>query len=202
MENGWFIWILKNRLIFGLLFLVFMVGCFPGNSIKQEERTTQQHKNLNSGDIVLRLGNGYFSSIFKEYASKEKKYSHIGIISVENGVINVYHAEASELTGIGRVKRETLEDFLKDITVFDFFRLDNENASNIASVAHDYYKAETPFDLDFNYEDDTSLYCAELVANAINTATNDVTVKPTIVLAHKTLYGLDDIYLKLHKLSN
>lgn len=191
LKHGLYIWILKYRIIFIILSSTLFLGCFNDNFRDQKQAIPYQNDNLKSGDVVLRLGNGYFSSIFKNYASKEKKYSHIGIISIEDNVAYVYHSEAREFTGVGRVKRESLAAFLNDIVVFDFFRLNKESASNINVVAQNYYITKTPFDLDFNTYDDSELYCAELVANAINSGNKSPLIRPTIMLGRKKLYALD-----------
>lgn len=201
MVNGLFIWILKSKIVLILLLSLFFGRCLNNGSKEIEQKKLTRYQHLKSGDVVLRLGNGYFSSIFKNYASREQKYSHIGIVSIEDNIAFVYHAEASEFTGVGSVKKETLNYFLKDIEVFDFYRLEKYDAVHIAKVAKDYFNAKTPFDLDFNTKDDSELYCAELVANAININLSESFIKPTILLGNKTLYGLDDIYLKMSKLS-
>ncbi|MBJ2172788.1 hypothetical protein JBL43_00970 [Aureibaculum sp. A20] len=199
MVNGWFIWILKSRFFLILPFL--FCSCIVDNKNKEEHPNVILKNELKSGDIVLRLGNGYFSDIFRSYASKEKKYSHVGVISIEDGITYVYHAEASELTGVGRVKKEVLESFLKEIAIFDFYRLEQLDTVKIAEFVKYHYKKRTPFDLDFNSDDDSEMYCSELVAKAINSLENNELITPTLLLANRKLYGLDDIYLKLRKLN-
>lgn len=140
-----------------------------------------------SGNLVCRLGNGYFSNYFKEYASTEKKFSHIGILSKENDTLFVYHSEASELTGVGFVKKELLNSFLDGIKTFDFYRLDFNDTINsqILEQVKRYYNLKTPFDLDFNNADDTKLYCSELIAVSINKSLKDSIIKPTLILNKK-----------------
>jgi len=150
-----------------------------------------------SGNLVCRLGNGYFSNYFKEYASSEKKFSHIGILSKENDTLYVYHSEASELTGIGFVKKELLNSFLEEIKTFEFYQLGFNDTINyrILEQVKSYYNLKTPFDMDFNSSDDTKLYCSELIAVSINKSLKDSIIKPTLILNKKRLYALDDIYL-------
>ncbi len=152
---------------------------------------------LRTGMLVCRLGNGFFSDYFKKYASKEKKYSHIGIISIENDTIFVYHSEASELTGVGKVKREPLNSFLYKIEVFDFFELNYSNTTitKILGITKGYYSDNIPFDLDFNSSNDDELYCTELVANSINKGLDYLLIKPSLELNGNKIFSLDDIYL-------
>ena len=186
---------LKNKILI-LAFSFFCVGCNSSNE-KQEFTLNIDQELLCTGDIICRLGNGYFSKYFREYASREKKYSHIGILSIENGVIYVYHSEASELTGVGLVKKETLNYFLSDINIYEFYRM-NYSTSMISQITNKvkiYYQRKTPFDLDFDSSNDNELYCAELIAVSINSALKKVVIEPTLILNNQLLYGLDDIYL-------
>lgn len=194
MEIGSFIWNLRNSLLFVFVFLFF--GCSLDRKSDNEEGQFLC-ENIENAFLVCRLGNGYFSKYFKKYASKEQKYSHIGIVSKEEGKLYVYHSEASELTGVGFVKKEPLQVFLKHVEVFDFYALDFSDSikTKIIENAQAYYKKQTPFDLRFDSFDDKALYCSELIATSINTAKDTVVIEPNLVLNGKKLYALDDIYL-------
>ncbi len=142
-------------------------------------------------------GNRFFSGYFKKFASKEQKYSHIGIISVENDTAYVYHTEASELSGVGFVKKEKLNCFLQGIDVFDFFEFDYPDSikTEILNEVKMYCEKKTPFDLDFDNSSDRELYCTELIAVSVNKTLGAETMKPSLLLNGRKLYALDDIYL-------
>lgn len=179
-----------------MVFALFL-GC--DNSKKNnEDEIGFDFKQIKNGFLICRLGNGYFSNYFRKYASKEQKYSHIGIISKENDSIYVYHSEASEFTGIGYVKKESLNLFIKEIKTFDFFKfkLSDSTKTNIMNSVKGYYEKKTPFDLNFNSFDDNELYCTELIATSINNSVTDsIKITPSLLLNGKKLYSLDDIYL-------
>lgn len=191
MANGWYIWNLRNS----FLILLLLGGLLSCNHTQKTPPNISQYQ-LKSGDVVCRLGKGFFSNYFRKYASKDKKYSHIGIIEVKNDAVFVIHTEASELTGVGRVKRERIGDFLNGISVFDFYRVHaNETIrKKIIANAKKYYHKKTPFDLDFNSFNDSEMYCTELVANVLNNAFDSIVIKPRLKLGNKKMYGLDDIY--------
>lgn len=196
MAIGLFIWNLKNRLSVFAILVLFLGSDKPKNNIKKEIEF--DIKKIENGFLICRLGNGYFSNYFRKYASKEQKYSHIGIISKENNSIYVYHSEASELTGVGYVKKEKLNLFLKEIQIFDFFKLNLPDSikTNILNSVKGYYDKKTRFDLDFNSFNDNELYCTELIAVSINKNVSDsIKITPNLVLNRKNLYSLDDIYL-------
>ncbi|MCL6217739.1 YiiX/YebB-like N1pC/P60 family cysteine hydrolase [Zunongwangia pacifica] len=185
-------WNLKNNFIY-FFFIIFCVQC---HSPKKKE-VAIDYENIHTGNLVCRLGNGYFSDFFRKYASSEKKYSHIGIISKENNIIYVFHTEANELTGSGKVKKERLDSFLNGIETFDFFETIFNTHTNleIVNTVKDYYKKETPFDIDFNTDNDHELYCSELIAVSINKTIGKEIIKPTLILNKKKYFSLDDIYL-------
>lgn len=184
-----------KKIIFVLYFFSIAINCssdYPSKKIKSIHDFTF----LKEGDLVCRLGNGYFSNYFREYASKEKRYSHIGIIGIENNILYVYHSEASELTGIGGVKKEKLEDFLDGIKVYSFFRvnLSEREKELVIAQASKYLDKHTKFDLDFISNNDNELYCTEFVASCINKGINKELIKPTLKLKSKLIFSLDDIY--------
>ena len=194
MEIGSSTWNLKSKTSWFVV-LMFVLGCKDQKRQRVPENETRNGK-LEDGVIVCRLGNGFFSNYFREYASYEKEYSHLGIISNENDALYVYHCEASELTGIGFVKKEPLDSFLKGIRVFDFFEFNypDSEKKRIMKEVEKYYRNRTPFDLEFDSFNDDRLYCTELIATSINKALDTIMISPSLVLNGIKLYSLDDIY--------
>jgi hypothetical protein len=194
MEIGLFTWNQKNNIVF-IILIILLGACTQPPKIKPD-LVIPHAEELKTGNLVCRLGNGYFSQYFKEYASKERKYSHIGVLSIENDTVFVYHSEASELTGIGCVKREALSSFLYEIKTYDFFNINLSDTivEKVVANSRSYYDLHTSFDLDFDSFNDDELYCSELVALSINKATCSNLIKPSLELNQKKLYALDDIY--------
>ena len=194
MATGWYTWDRKNNVCFVLCIL--FLNCNKPKTETATENLMYQNT-LNNGVLVCRLGTGYFSEYFKNYASKEKKYSHIGMVAKENDTLFVYHCEASELTGVGFVKREQLSSFLKGIKVFDFFDFNYTDSikNQVLNNVKYYYKHKTPFDLEFDSFNDDKVYCTELIAISINKIFEEVVIYPSLNLNGKQLYALDDIYL-------
>ncbi|TAJ11365.1 hypothetical protein DMA11_17140 [Marinilabiliaceae bacterium JC017] len=151
-----------------------------------------------NGDIICRLGNGYFSDYFRKCSKTETLYSHVGIAKIENDSIFVIHTEANELTGIGHVKKESISTFLKEVRNWGVYRIACHDSikRRVVNKAMEYYKSKIPFDKNFDISSDDELYCAELVACCINQAfNNSKIICPDIEFARHMYYGIDNIYL-------
>ena len=147
-----------------------------------------------NGDIICRLGNGYFSNLFRLNAGDAKRFSHIGLIQKQNDSIYVYHTEASELNGVGGVYKHTLDVFLEEAADYAVYRYtcDTIVTHKIIEQALWYFNTNVPFDLAFDLSSDSTLYCSEYVANCINLTTTENQITPSIKSGYK-LYLLDDI---------
>lgn len=149
---------------------------------------------LRGGDLVCRLGDGFFSNVFRQYSGGEERFSHIGILHREDSMVYVIHAEASEFTGVGSVRMDPLSDFLDHAYDYDFYHVKNDTIRNrIDSFASYYLKRGTSFDMDFYITSDSTLYCSELVAVSINRAVGDSNYVPVHVILGKGGYRIDDI---------
>lgn len=181
------------------LLLIFSACNIEG--VKENAQLPYLNK-FENGDIICRLGNGYFSNIFKNFSNSEKIYSHVGIIEKSNDSVFVIHCEASELTGVGYVKRENINIFLHNINTWALYRFFEQDSikKRIVLNAKVYYEKKTPFDLKFDLTNDKEVYCTELVALCINKSFNDSIIKPKLHLNNKCFYGIDNIYLN-HKLN-
>ena len=181
--------------IYFIVLLLSVSGCrnYKKNNLYNEKFDFYEIEN---GFLVCRLGNGFFSNYFRKYASKEQKYSHIGIVSIENDSLFVCHSEVSELTGVGFVKRERLDSFLQNVENYDFFELGYPDSTKflVLKSIKSYCNKKIPFDLGFDSFDDSKLYCTELIATSINKAVDSIEIVPTLNLNNKILNSLDDIY--------
>ena len=150
---------------------------------------------MRSGDLVCRLGNGYFSGIFRRFSGDSERFSHIGVFHREGDSCFVIHADADELTGVGSVKRELLSEFLRGSHDHQFYRITVDSIrSGVDSIALGYSARGVPFDTDFDLSSDSSLYCTELVAVAINRAAqNGAVVSPFSMTNTFRYYRIDDI---------
>lgn len=150
---------------------------------------------LRSGDLVCRLGNGFFSGIFRRYSGGPERFSHIGVVHWDGDSCFVIHAEASELTGIGSVRKDLLSFFADESFDLQFFEVPDDTVRRrIDSFAVSYLLRPTSFDLGFDMTSDSTLYCTELVAVCINRSVGDDGYVPAFPLREGfCYYRVDDI---------
>lgn len=178
-----------------VLFLI-CCSCFGGCSKSTSNKTFNKRLVFQNGDLLFRRGNGFFSPYFAHFASKEKEFSHVGILCRNGDSIFVYHIEADELTGEGNVRKEPLNIFLKDVKHFDVRQLNLTFDDRIAVIhtIDSLYQKQVPFDIDFDLNTHNTFYCTELVAYVLNSALNKHVVVPTLIMNTKKFYSIDDLY--------
>jgi len=120
---------------------------------------------LNDGDIICRLGDRFWSQIFKDLSIDDKRFSHIGIIRINNDQITVIHAEGTTKPGKDFVKEELLDDFLNAAIAIGIYRIPDFDGSKISNIAMEY--TGVPFDWKFDKDDASELYCTELLYNVL-----------------------------------
>lgn len=193
MVNGKYRWV--NNL-FVVLSLICISSCTSAPTQKNGIEASEELL-LENGDIIYRHGNGFFSGYFKNTSQKEQLYSHAGIVSVSGDSVFVIHSEASEFTGIGGVKKESLQVFLKDISTWGVYRLDTirDVRDSIVITAFKYLSDNSQFDFDFDSDDDSKIYCTELVALCINKAVHRRLIEANGYLGKKIYFAVDDTYM-------
>lgn len=155
---------------------------------------------ISDGDLICRLGNGFFSGYFQRLNGKGCRFSHIGILSCEGDSLYVYHAEASELTGEGQVLKIPFEVFAKDALEWEVFPLgDSVVGAEVVKWAELYRSKPTPFDMDFDLSSDSALYCTELVAKCVNLSYGKDTILPTGEIRGLRYYSVEDVLFFLKK---
>ena len=74
-----------------------------------------------------------------------------------------------------------------------FLLKDSLLGEKVVEWAEFYERKPTPFDTDFDANNDSALYCTEYVAKCINLACSKDTIQPTGEIQGKRFYRIDDI---------
>src|SRR5436853_399231 len=150
-------------------FLLLSVFLFPSKSIRKEKIVGK----VQSGDIVFRLGHGFISESMRKFSLKDPRYSHAGIVSIEEGRAIIYHLIGGE-SSVSVIRKESLENFCspEEAASFAVYRaaLTNAQINLVDSLNRHYYKAKLPYDSRFDFSTDSALYCTEYVYKVLSYA--------------------------------
>jgi uncharacterized protein YycO len=202
MANGWYqqasnLSVLKKHfLLFGII-LIVLVLCIVLFTIDLHQRDnaafiTKEDVSpfLQDGDVICRLGDRIWSLVFKEFSPVDKRFSHLGIVSINDGKIFVINAQGSQAEDKNKVALEPLEDFLENALQVSIYRMNGNNASLLSQNALKYIGR--PFDWDFNMDDDSQLYCSELLYVTLKDISNDMPIQTVwISELSKTIVPVD-----------
>ena len=157
---------------------------------------------LRSGQIALRTGADPISFMLRQMNEKDKKFSHCGIVIVEDGYPFVYHSVGGEDNPDAQLQRDSAKHFFNATTNerigIASLDLSTENVAHLAEVVNQYYKAKVLFDMDFNLADSSRFYCSEFVYHAVRNALSDTSYFKTSVLQERNFVGIDDLFAAPH----
>ena len=192
---------MKPTLILLLLTISTIISCTNKPLSKQETIVINNNtiiadvkKNVENGDLILRMGNDIMSEILRDISPKERKYSHVGLIKIVDGVPMVYNInpESKKLLRDDTIRLENLDSFItptKNIAVAVYrFSFDNTLKNAILDTVLNYQHNKTRFDMQFNFADDSAQYCSELITKSLEKATaNKYTIARYIIDSTKVI---------------
>lgn len=198
------VWLLiLTALFIGSSFAGFHIKDHANNSIEERKGRWQQAapdiSKLRTGDLIFRHSRGFISEALMSFNQKEKKYSHAGIIKIEDGTVYVYHSIAGEENKSNKLRKELLDSFCDPGNVFSFSiyrsQLSDEQRKAVASLADFYFKSGLQFDTDFSLASDDKMYCTEFVYKTFSKvlARNDYFT--TSNFSDINYIACDDLYL-------
>lgn len=127
---------------------------------------------LQEGDLLLRRGTDLLAGIVLA-SSDEARFSHVGVVVLIDGGLEVVHASPPANPGDAGVRREGVDSFAApenaiDIAVYRAQGLDPAARSRIRQYVLS--QIGKPFDYAFRLSDDSALYCTELALRALEQA--------------------------------
>ncbi len=205
----------RKALIILVLLLTVAFGFSARNYFEEEHHQLSSSENLShwikakpdlsqlhSGDLIFRHGRGIISNALMSLGQREKKYSHVGIISVENGSVFVYHAIGGEENVSNRLRKDPLAFFCNpdDVHAFGIYRTDiNEQKLNaILNLVFSYYKSRLQFDAKFDLASDDKMYCTEFVYKVFQQALGNENYISLSALKGIKYIACDDLYCNPH----
>ena len=204
----------KFLIIFSVAGIV-ITGLYANNYFEKEHLSLSESENsfrwlkgkpeitqLRSGDLIFRHGRGFISNALMSFSRREKKYSHAGIVSVENGNVFVYHAIGGEENISNKLRKDPLEMFCNpaDVHAFGIYRTDlsTEKVQSILQLAAMYYARGLEFDTKFDLATDDKMYCTEFIYKVFRQVLGSQNYISLSALPGRDFIACDDLYCNNH----
>lgn len=131
---------------------------------------------LADGDLIFRRGRDAPARVVLSQGDNVR-FSHVGVIVVQDGKPFVVHAAAPEGDAVGGVVMEPLNDFITPDKAADagVYRAKGRNARERKAIG-EYARSQIgkPFDYEFRYSEDDTIYCTELALKSLNAGGADL----------------------------
>lgn len=154
---------------------------------------------VHSGDLVFRMGRGFISHSMQKFSLREPKYSHAGIVSVENNNIYVYHCIGGEDNPQSELRKDPLESFCSPelAHAFGIYRLpiDDAAAQKLVLRADSLFRKKIMFDEDFDLSTDHKMYCTEFVYKSIKSLVTEKIALSSSEVSGKKYIACDNLFL-------
>ncbi|MER3464223.1 MAG: hypothetical protein C4329_07200 [Chitinophagaceae bacterium] len=150
--------------------------------VKKESKETVVKNNLDSlkrvaqpGDLILRTGDDMLSEQIKYLNTKDPSYSHAGMIVEKNGQKMVGHIYPHE-SPADTIQYIAIDSFANPATnlrcaLYRYNLSAAERDSLMRTI--NFFKANgVHFDKHYDLSTDKQMYCSEMIAKALNKATN------------------------------
>lgn len=149
----------------------------PHTSIDQMQQTIREGEQLlRDGDLVVRAGREPVSRIIRTFNRKDASYSHAGLVFFENGRPWVYHIlPAEDSLKPEKIRRDSMlvfcDPYINDGFGIFRYKLDSVQTEKLRSIIQANYQKGILFDDRFDMRTDNKMYCSEMIAKALETAT-------------------------------
>lgn len=139
------------------------------NSADQTMRgmSTVNEANLEEGDVLLRCGEGFVSSLIAEFSGCG--VSHCGVVVRDGEGWQVIHSISGRISDRDGIRANSVEEFVSQARPGSIYHLKPRLEVNRGAIVRRCYyhlKLQAAFDHDFNLQEDNRLYCSELVRSA------------------------------------
>lgn len=162
--------------------------------------SSEEISQIQEGDFILRRGFGFFS----DYISKELNDSiidvtHAGIITKRNDSLFVIHSLSSDVTDVDGLQMQPLKEFLKysypqKIIVTRLKNADSIIGLKISSLAKNYLNKKIPFDHKGNFDDDSELFCTEMIWKILEKDLKSVEIPKENEARKQFFYSMKPMY--------
>ncbi len=153
---------------------------------------------LKTGDLVVRRGIDASSFLLSQLNKHDKKYSHCGLVLIENGYPFVYHFIGGEDNPNEKIRRDSASYFFSPRynLAFGIYRFDSSyfDAAILATFIKQQFALHKKFDMYFDLRSDDRYYCSEFVYKALVKAGPTPCFINTEKAMGYTYVGIDNLY--------
>lgn len=157
---------------------------------------------LKDGYVVLRMGNSTQSRMLANINKQDQRFSHCGVVLIEDNYPYVYHSIGGEDNPDARLRRDSASHFFSaasnsalGIVKYDFM---TATVDTLREIVHAMYQLQPRFDTHFDLNSTDKLYCTEFVRCVLTTATADTGYIPLSEAMGRQYVGTDNLYLNKH----
>jgi hypothetical protein len=167
------IWTNKHWIIFLCIISIFILvssaskgGAYSLPAIDAYPLVSLIEPDLEEGDILLRRGSSFVSTLISRASPSAGGMSHCGIVVRDQGDWQIIHSISGSISDQDGIRMENLQSFAdkayraKIKLVKPAFEIDRQL---LAQRARYYLNQGAAFDHEFDLEDSSRLYCSELI---------------------------------------
>jgi hypothetical protein len=173
-----------------------------GAAERNKDETDTAISMLRTGDVVLRMSKGTFSTLLARLNRRDRTYSHCGIVVREAGYPFVYHCIGGEGDRQSCIRRDSAKHFCSPLysTAAAIVRYTPEDSvlQSIPEHILKWRKLRPTFDARFDLSTNNELYCTEFVYKVMIAATADSGYLPQSTINEHAFVGVDDLFLNSH----
>lgn len=152
-------------------------------------------ESLREGDIIFRGKDFSWGDLGALASDKDQRFGHVGVIVQNPEGWAVIDAIGNPLDVEGSVRLRTFEEFLSPATRMAIYRpllAASQREAFIAEIWR-HKAASTPFDRFYDLEDQSALYCTELIWLALKTATGTEQIAEQTLFRDRRVIAIDDL---------
>lgn len=155
----------------------------------EEERLWQRVDSVKSfakdGDLVTRLNDNLVSHQIRFLNTKDRSFSHAGIVMTINDTKTVCHIDAG-INGADTIRYEPIDSFLNPRDNLDCglyrYDLSEDEINSFITGINEYHAQRVHFDHAYGLDTDSVMYCSEMIYKTMKKATNDrVVIETTLI---------------------
>jgi hypothetical protein len=188
----------KSNIVFFTI-ITFLVAC-SGTDQKRDffdyNLTSEEMALLREGDILLRKGYGFVSSMIVKTLEEEIPVSHVGILVKDpnDRQFKVIHSVSQTISDADGVQKQDLQSFVRDsqpntliVVRYRDTELYDRGTQKISERAIHYLKEKVPFDYAFDFDNTDKFFCTEFIGRVIGDVFGDEIYSPEFLSSNSDL---------------